>query len=520
MRLLRVVCAGALVIYMMTLWRLAYLEAGGAPHIDFQLKGGIPATLYMPPGENPNDRIEPLPPGARPPAVLLIHGFSFDRAMMSTLARRIANAGYGVLAIDVRGHGDNRNPFASSSAIGAGLDGDVNAAIDFLRATPGVDGSRIVIIGHSMGAAASLDHATADPDLKGVVLISGGMQLVGSVRPHDALFIFAARDPEQIKDSSKSIAARLAGVDAVEAGKVYGNFAAGDAVRAIEIANTDHVSIIFSPAAAQTMIEWLDGVFATKRIAPLNLRQPRINAGAVAIAAFLVLLTGLGRITGRLAPQWHRDAAGGWLGLGGLALALASVMPLVATHPPAFFVSLAVGDVVISWLGLAGGVMLVFALRNRLGWERVGEHLGTTLLAALAAFAAIYAMLVPIGAVFHRLTPTPERLLATVLCSILLLPFFLAFEMIVRRGSVATSTIRGVVGRAIILALLAIGVNIHLLPFVMILVLPSLAMVLVFFEVFAASAYSASGNLLTIALVESAWLGWFTAAIMPITFMF
>jgi len=195
-------------------------------------------------------------------------------------------------------------------------------------------------------------------------------------------------------------------------------------------------------------------------------------------------------------------------------------MPLVATHPPAFFVSLAVGDVVISWLGLAGGVMLVFALRNRLGWECVGEHLGTTLLAALAAFAAIYAMLVPIGAVFHRLTPTPERLLATVLCSILLLPFFLAFEMIVRRGSVATSTIRGVVGRAIILAVLAIGVNIHLLPFVMILVLPSLAMVLVFFEVFAASAYSASGNLLTIALVESAWLGWFTAAIMPITFMF
>lgn len=518
MRLLRALCAGALVIYMLALWRLAYLEVGGPPHIDFQLKGGIPATFYTPPGENPIDGIDPLPPSERPPAVLLIHGFSFDRAMMSTLARRIANAGYGVLAIDVRGHGDNRNPFASNRAIGAGLDGDVRTAIDFLRVTPGVDGSRIVVIGHSMGAGAALDYATSDPDLKGAVMISGGLQLAGSVRPHNALFIFAARDPDQIKLSSDRIAAKLAGVDAPEPGKVYGNFAAGDAVRAIEIANTDHLSIIFSPTAAQTIIEWLDGVFATRRSAPLTLDEPRIRIGAVAIATFLFLLIGLGRITGSLAPQWRRDTDGGWLGLGGLALA--TVMPLVATHPPAFFVSLAVGDVVISWLGLAGGVMLVFALRNRLGWERAGEHLGMTLLAALAAFAAIYAMLVPLGAVFHRVTPTPERLFATLLCSVVLLPFFLAFEMIVRSGSLAASTMRGVVGRAMILILLAIGVEIHLLPFVMILVLPSLALVFIFFEIFAAAAYSGSGNLLAIALVESAWLGWFTAAIMPITFMF
>jgi len=44
--------------------------------------------------------------------------------------------------------------------------------------------------------------------------------------------------------------------------------------------------------------------------------------------------------------------------------------------------------------------------------------------------------------------PTPERLIAIVIASIILLPFFLSFELLVRRGGVAMSTTLGVIGRA------------------------------------------------------------------------
>jgi hypothetical protein len=40
------------------------------------------------------------------------------------------------------------------------------------------------------------------------------------------------------------------------------------------------------------------------------------------------------------------------------------------------------------------------------------------------------------------------------------------------------------------------------------------------YEIFANAAYRASGNLALIAIVESAWLGWLLAALMPITFSF
>ena len=117
--------------------RLSQYENGVPPHRDEELPGGEPATLYMPgssneqgPG-NPFFRSIPLPVEQRPPAVVLVHGFSADRTNTSALARRIAQNGYGVLAIDVRGHGENRNSFLESQSDN-GLREDVRNAVEFL----------------------------------------------------------------------------------------------------------------------------------------------------------------------------------------------------------------------------------------------------------------------------------------------------------------------------------------------------------------------------------------------------
>jgi pimeloyl-ACP methyl ester carboxylesterase len=127
-------------------------------------------------------------------AVVLVHGFSSDRVNSSALARPIAQNGYGVLAIDVRGHGENRNSFLESTS-DDGLREDVKNAVEFLRNSNLVDGSRIVVMGHSMGAGATLDYATHDPSIKGSVMISGGFNLDRPERPRNTLFIFAQNDP-------------------------------------------------------------------------------------------------------------------------------------------------------------------------------------------------------------------------------------------------------------------------------------------------------------------------------------
>ena len=105
------------------------------------------------------------------------------------------------------------------------------------------------------------------------------------------------------------------------------------------------------------------------------------------------------------------------------------------------------------------------------------------------------------------------------IATVLLVPFFLGFEALVRRGDMVTSTVVAVLGRAVTLVLLGAGVAVGVIPFVVALILPSLAIQFIMFEIFAGSVYAASGNLVPVALVESAWLGWTLALTMPITIM-
>src|SRR5215469_3181955 len=102
-------------LFIITVTALAVMQKRGPAHSDLMLQGGIPATLYLPGPSavgpaNPFFVLFPKPAAERPPAVVLVHGFMADRETMSSLARKIAQNGYGVLAIDVSGHGANRNP--------------------------------------------------------------------------------------------------------------------------------------------------------------------------------------------------------------------------------------------------------------------------------------------------------------------------------------------------------------------------------------------------------------------------
>jgi len=509
----------ALIVYVGATVALAKRDRNGPAHADLEIAGGVPATLYLPAEPVPGTLLLPAPPprGERPPAVVLVHGFAGDRVVVSSLARRLAQNGYAVLAIDVRGHGANRNPVPDGRARPDWLFQDLAAAVEYLRGSPYVDGSRIALMGHSMGAAAALDFATRDSGIDGVVAISGVQTLVGPYRPPNVLFLFASADPPGLQGRTAALAGHLAGVDSAEDGKSYGDLAHGTAVRLEEVPGVNHLTIVFSTSAASRILQWLDAVFRVDRSSapPSDLADPRLAPLAVAMAGALVLLAGVGFVCGRLAHGLEdRPARGGALGLALLAAGLLLAMAVLAVGVPAGFLSLEVGDVVVSLFAVAGGLLLCVGALH--GSPVPVRELRLGLVPGAVGFAGVYLLLTPLGLVGHRTAPTAERLFVAAAATVLFLPFFLAFEAALRRGGLVRATLLGVSGRILVVAAVIVGVRMGVIPPVVMLMVPLLAILSVLFEVFASGVYAASGNWLVIAVTESTWLAWVAATVFPL----
>ena len=518
---LRALCAVATAAYLLALVGLGRLERSGPAHFDLTLPNGLPATLYLPEPTVPG-RFLPEPRGAdqAAPVVLMVHGYTVDRASLGVLARRLAVNGYAALAIDVRGHGANRNPFTQDPE-GSGLFEDLAVAADWLRGSAWVDGSRLAVLGHSMGAGAALRFAERDAAVDAAVMVSGGWTLLGPQRPPNALFLYADRDPAGIREAAPAVAARLAGVAEVEDGKQYGDFASREAVRALELPGNDHSTILWSKAAAREILGWLDASFAVSREGELELAEPRAAPALLAGLALPLVLVGVGLAAGGLAPAWPRRGRAGAAPLAALAAGLALALPLVAVVPLASFLAMDVAEVLGALLFYAGLLLCAgLALRGTSLVPAPGGRLAggfaRSLAAAGAGFAAVYALLAPLGVLAHQLVPTPERALAALVLTALLTPFFLAFETLLRRGSPAAAAALGVAGKLLVLALLVAGVFAGIVPFVVMLLLVALLLVFLLAEIVATALYASSGNLLASALLQAAWLAWLIAATMPL----
>jgi alpha/beta superfamily hydrolase len=99
------------------------------------------------------------PAGDPAPVVLLLHGFTgtrdelpvatTDEGVFSRTARLLAEQGFASLRIDFRGSGESPGSFADTTFEGQVADG--LAALDWLEASPAVDGQRLGLIGWSQG---------------------------------------------------------------------------------------------------------------------------------------------------------------------------------------------------------------------------------------------------------------------------------------------------------------------------------------------------------------------------------
>jgi len=109
--------------------------------------------------------------------VVLCHGYSSGKHNLDLLAYHLAIEGYLALAMDFQGH-----KLGASSLPLARADDLVTNALDavaYAKAQPLV--TRIVLGGHSMGAAAAIGAAVEAPDVGGVIAMCTALR-----RGHDA----------------------------------------------------------------------------------------------------------------------------------------------------------------------------------------------------------------------------------------------------------------------------------------------------------------------------------------------
>ncbi len=172
-RLLRPVTVAALLaVSYVTLWSWAQglaatnvppSELGAARPDDFGIAyrdvevptpdGETLAGWYVPPTDG----------GA---AVVLVHGAGSTRSNVLDQLVVLAEHGMGVLAIDARGHGESTGRAMDFGWYG---DLDIDGAVSFLAAQPGVDPDRIGAVGLSMGGEEAIGAAGTNPRLRAIV---------------------------------------------------------------------------------------------------------------------------------------------------------------------------------------------------------------------------------------------------------------------------------------------------------------------------------------------------------------
>jgi carboxymethylenebutenolidase len=159
---------------------------------------------------------DPHHPGARRPAVVMIHDVFGMTDYLRGQARTLAEAGYAVLAVDLYA-GERPADVDAAMALMKAVDreaavADMRAAVAWLRARPEVAGDRIASLGWCFGGAMSLRLALAQKDLAGCVIYYG-VQLETDVAKlagmPPVLGIFGAEDQNPTPETVRAFEAAL-----------------------------------------------------------------------------------------------------------------------------------------------------------------------------------------------------------------------------------------------------------------------------------------------------------------------
>ena len=189
--------------------------AKGSPVIAtpkiFQSTDGIKlvADLYVPHTNSP------------PPAVIVLHMLGHNRQSCKPLIHTLVAQGLAVLVPDLRGHGQSTERLNGAKisfknfteSDWAKLPSDLSTLIAKMQSFHELDGTRIAIVGASIGANTAALAAQSDKRVKAIVLLSPGLDYRG-LKPTEAMkrfhrpaYVIAGLDDGYSAKSSRQLVA-------------------------------------------------------------------------------------------------------------------------------------------------------------------------------------------------------------------------------------------------------------------------------------------------------------------------
>ncbi len=111
--------------------------------------------------------------------VVITHGWGANRELMLPLARPLQSAGFTVILFDARNHGSSDSDTFSSMPRFAE---DLDATLAWLKTQPALIHEQIALIGHSVGAAATLLAASRRTDIAAVISLAAFAHPDGMMR--------------------------------------------------------------------------------------------------------------------------------------------------------------------------------------------------------------------------------------------------------------------------------------------------------------------------------------------------
>src|SRR6202158_5103637 len=286
-------------------------------------------------------------------SVLLFHGVSANKKIMSYIAEGFAEQGLRVYVPDLPGHGRTPGPFSPARAEKCG-----EALLRELLARAMIDLDRPILAGHSMGGAIAERIASRVP-VAGLIAISPApMRAAHGVTAEKLLF----SDPPVLPPHS------LVMIGSLELESMRGNatdLAASRSdrtVRCLEIPGASHVSVLFSRSVVRASQEWSAQTLHFPPTAALPSHRPLVGALSGFIGLLLIAGPFLTEAAGKNGSK-EIAATGTVIGVPRLFLEFAGASALIVLllrfWIPLKAVGLFQGDYLASFLLLFGLLLVV-----------------------------------------------------------------------------------------------------------------------------------------------------------------
>lgn len=482
-----------LLLLIISLWQI---QSAGRGISSTTLPGSYPPITILTPGEQA--------PSGRP-VVLVGHGFAASSVVMRGFGLALAHAGYTAVLWDFSGHGANPQPLSFDES-GSGLLQDAEMALDQVSASGLLEQGSVAILGHSMGSGVALDFGVQHLETVATIAVSPVPREVSQQLPRSLLMMAGALEPRFAQNAETLLA---------EAGGPGGDPASGSGRKLIIIPGVEHISILFSPTAHHSAVEWLDAVFGVQPgAAPYSDR--RIFWYLSGIVAVLLLswasaplvtdLAGTRKAADKGAtprPLWRRLGAL-LAGVGGACLLLWVAGAAGLQLDDVF--GLLIGGFILLWLAAAGVIAVLLQGRFPARFSRQQVISGLVIFAFLWLGVGLLGQMVWL----HWLL-IPARLVLWLLGSLLLLPWFLAVgEASIRATGLARAG-WWLAHSALLVGGLLLALSINPALGFLILILPLLP-ALVALHALAAAPYQGSW---AFALSGAMFLSWTILAVFP-----